>query len=141
MVLGWVSGRHMVQYYLGKTRVAPATVMLVGGICAIALFIVLRASPAGYGDMFLPRTDNSWQQWLHVSKYPPSLTYYSLELGLLALALAVMMKLEPFIGLRDSCDLTTTYVVAAIMLIWLYPECRWYRTLKTAHPTSILRFL
>jgi uncharacterized membrane protein len=174
MVLGWVFGRHMVQFESGKTRVAPATVLLVGGVCALAIFVALRLSPAGYGDMFLPRSSSAWQQWLHVSKYPPSLTYYSLELGLLALALWAMMKLEPVIGvrqngpflvfgqtalffylahrlvleipatyfgLRDTGDLTTTYVVAAAMLIWLYPACRWYRSFKAAHPTSFLRYI
>jgi hypothetical protein len=102
------------------------------------------------------------------------LTYYSLELGLLAVALAVMMKLEPMIGvrrngplfvfgqtamffylahrlvlevpatyfgLRDTGNLTTTYVVAAVMLVWLYPACLGYRALKAAHPTSFLRYL
>jgi uncharacterized membrane protein len=174
MVLGWVFGRHMVRFDLGQTRVKPTTVLLIGGLCAIALFVALRLSPAGYGDMFLPRTNDSWQQWLHVSKYPPSLTYYSLELGLLALALVVMIKLEPMIGvrkngplfvfgqtamffylahrlvleipatyfgLRDTGDLTTTYIVAAVMLAWLYPACLWYRALKAAHPTSFLRFI
>jgi uncharacterized membrane protein len=174
MILGWVFGRHVVRFELGKTRIPPTTVLLVGGVCALVLFVALRASPAGYGDMFLPRTNDSWQQWLHVSKYPPSLTYYSLELGLLALALTVMMKLEPVIGvwqngpllvfgqaamffylahrlvlevpatyfgLRGAGDLTTTYVVAAVMLIWLYPACRWYRSMKAAHPTSFLRYL
>ena len=174
MVLGWVFGRHMVRFDLGQTRVTPATVLLVGGLCALAVFVALRLSPAGYGDMFLPRTSSAWQQWLHVSKYPPSLTYYSLELGLVAVALAVMMKLEPkigvrengpllvfgqtamffylahrlvlevpatYFGLRDTGDLTTTYVVAGIMLAWLYPACRWYRSMKAAHPQSFLRYL
>jgi len=174
MVLGWVFGRHMVQFDLGKARVAPATVLLVAGIVLLAVFVALRLSPAGYGDMFLPRTSSIWQQWLHVSKYPPSLTYYTLELGLLALGLWVMMKLEPIIGvrqngpllvfgqtamffylahrlvlevpatyfgLRDTGNLTTTYVVAAAMLVWLYPACRWYRSLRAAHPNSFLRYL
>jgi uncharacterized membrane protein len=174
MVLGWVFGRHMVRFDLGKTRVPPTTVLLVGGACALALFVALRASPAGYGDMFMPRSSSLWQQWLHVSKYPPSLTYYTLELGLLAVALAVMMKLEPkigvrqngplyvfgqtamffylahrlvlevpatYFGLRDTGNLTTTYVVAALMLVWLYPACLGYRRLKAAYPTSFLRYL
>ena len=52
--------------------------------------------------MFLHRTGNSWEQWLHVSKYPPSLTYTSLELGLLCVCLALMMILEPLIGVRQN---------------------------------------
>jgi uncharacterized membrane protein YeiB len=124
--------------------------------------------------MFLPRSDDSWQQWLHVSKYPPSLTYYTLELGLLALCLWLLLKIEPVIGVRENGpllvfgqtamffylvhrlvmeipatyfglrgvgDLTTTYVVAAVMVLWLYPACLWYRSFKAAHPTSFLRYL
>lgn len=52
--------------------------------------------------MFLHRADNSWQQWLHVSKYPPSLTYYSLELGILFLCLALLRTLELQIGVREN---------------------------------------
>ena len=123
--------------------------------------------------MFLPRTDASWQQWLHVSKYPPSLTYVALELGLLGVILAALMKFEErigfrpngpilvfgqtamffylvhrlafevpatYFGLRGAGDLATTYIVAAIMLVALYPACRWYRTVKAAHPTSALKY-
>jgi hypothetical protein len=52
--------------------------------------------------MFLHRSDNSWEQWLHVSKYPPSLTYSALELGLLWLCLALLMTLEPVVGVRKN---------------------------------------
>lgn len=52
--------------------------------------------------MFLHRADNSWQQWLHVSKYPPSLTYYSLELGILFLCLAFLRTIELRIGVREN---------------------------------------
>ena len=38
-------------------------------------------------------------------------------------------------GLRGVGDLMTTYVVAAAVLLMLYPACRWYRT----HPRTILR--
>lgn len=173
MMAGWAFGRHIVDYDSGKTRISPKTVMLVAGIVALILFVVVRASQ-GYGDMFLPRTDNSWQQWLHVSKYPPSLSYYGLELGVLFLCLALLMKIEPLIGVRPNGpflvfgqtamffylvhrlvlevpatyfglrgvgDLTTTYVVAAILLVLLYPACRWYRTVKSAHPDSLLKYL
>jgi uncharacterized membrane protein len=38
---------------------------------------------------------DSWAllQWLHVSKYPPSITYDALELGLMAVILAFMFRL------------------------------------------------
>ena len=68
---------------------------------ALLVFAVVRGA-AGYGDMFLHRADQSWQQWLHVSKYPPSLTYTRLELGLLCLILATLMVFEERIGFRKN---------------------------------------
>jgi uncharacterized membrane protein len=38
--------------------------------------------------MRLLREDGTLVQWLHVSKYPPSLTFVALELGIMALVLA-----------------------------------------------------
>jgi uncharacterized membrane protein len=99
MVLGWVFGRHIVRFAAGKSRVAPATPLWIGGVGGLIVFAVVRAA-RGYGDMFLHRADNSWQQWLHVSKYPPSLSYAGLELGILCLALATLMVFEERIGFR-----------------------------------------
>jgi uncharacterized membrane protein len=173
MVLGWAVGRHMLQWDAGKARFSPAKVLLTAGAVALIVFAVVRAQQ-GYGDMFLHRTDNSWQQWLHVSKYPPSLTYYALELGILWLCLAFLMRIEPVIGvrrngvflvfgqtamffylvhrlvlevpatyfgLRGVGDLSTTYIVAIVMLVLLYPACRWFRSLKAAHPDSFLKYI
>ena len=44
--------------------------------------------------MWLHREDNSLVQWLHVSKYPPGISYTTLELGLMALLLSGLMALE-----------------------------------------------
>jgi len=173
MMLGWVLGRHITEFNAGGTRISPRTVLLVAGIVALAVFAVVRAS-SGYGNMFLPRTDHSWQQWLHVSKYPPSLSYDGLELGLLCLSLALLITIEPvigvrengvflvfgqtamffylahrlalevpatYLGLRGAGTLATTYAVSAVLLVLLYPACRWYRTVKAAHPASVLKYL
>jgi uncharacterized membrane protein len=101
MSLGWVFGRHMTEHASGKARLAPAQVLFFAGVSALTLFLVVRGLNS-YGNMFLPRADSSWQQWLHVSKYPPSLTYVTLELGLMSLILAGMLKLEPVIGVREN---------------------------------------
>ena len=172
MMLGWALGRHILNYNADKTRVAPATLLCVAGVLSLVVFFIVRAG-RGYGDMFLPRADGSWQQWLHVSKYPPSLTYYSLELGLLGLCLAFLMKIEPrvgvrangpllvfgqtamfyyllhrlvleipatYFGLRGIGNISTTYIVWALMLPPLYFTCRWYRTFKASHPDSFLKY-
>jgi uncharacterized membrane protein len=173
MMLGWVLGRHIVRFNAGKTTVTPSKVLVIAGILSILVFVVVRYFQ-DYGDMFLNRSDNSLRQWLHVSKYPPSLTYYGLELGLLALSLAMLIKIEArigvrqngpilvfgqtamffyllhrlileipatYFGLRGFGDITTTYIVWAILLVPLYYACIWYRKVKTAHPDSVLKYL
>ena len=52
------------------------------------------ATANGYGNMALLREDGSLVQWLHVSKYPPSLSFIALELGLAALCLAAFLRMD-----------------------------------------------
>jgi uncharacterized membrane protein len=172
MMLGWVFGRHIVEFNSGKSVISPKKILFIAGIILLALFFIVR-SFRGYGDMFLHRADNSWQQWLHVSKYPPSLTYYGLELGLLALCLALLIWIEPkvgvrpngpllvfgqtamffylvhrlvleipatYFGLRGFGDISTTYIIWALLLVPLYYACLWYRKVKTANPDSFLKY-
>jgi len=172
-ILGWVFGRHLIRYAAGQSKVSGRNVLWVSGVACLIVFFVFRAI-ARYGDMFLPRSDNSWEQWLHVSKYPPSLTYYSLELGILFLCLALLRTIELHIGVRENGPLyvfgqtamffylvhrlafeipatyfglrgfdglPATYISAAVALVLLYPACRWYRTVKAAHPKSLLKYI
>jgi uncharacterized membrane protein len=172
MMLGWVFGRHLIRFAAGLSSVSGRRVLVVCGFLALAVFAVVRWN-TGYGNMFLPRTDDSWQQWLHVSKYPPSLAYYALELGILFLALALLRTLElrigvrengvlyvfgqtamffyivhrlafeipaTYFGLRGVDGIAATYGAAAVMLVLLYPACLWYRRVKAAHPSSLLRY-
>jgi hypothetical protein len=46
-----------------------------------------------------------------------------------------------YFGLRGFDGLGATYGAAVVMLVLLYPMCRWYRTVKAAHPRSFLRYL
>lgn len=101
MMCGWAFGRYLIRFGLGKSRHPPAAILLVAGAGGLLAFAVVRYA-AGYGDMFLHRADNSWQQWLHVSKYPPSMTYAGLELGLLCVILAALMTFERRIGFRPN---------------------------------------
>jgi len=87
MMLGWAFGRHLA----GGGR--PERVLWVGGLAALAVFAVVRGID-GYGNLLLHRDDGSLLQWLHVAKYPPSLSFTALELGLMALVLAGLFRLE-----------------------------------------------
>jgi uncharacterized membrane protein len=74
---------------------APARVersLWLWGAGALVGFVLVRGVN-GYGNMGLARDDLSLVQWLHVSKYPPSLTYLLLELGLMAWLLAALFNL------------------------------------------------
>ena len=42
-----------------------------------------------------------------------------------------------YFGLRGVGNLTTTYVVAVVMLAALYPACLWFRSLKAARSTTV----
>jgi uncharacterized membrane protein len=100
-ILGWVFGRHLIKFAAGLSTVSGRNVLWMCGVLCLVVFAVVRGLN-GYGNMFLPRVGSSWQQWLHVSKYPPSVTYYALELGILFLCLALLRTLELRIGVREN---------------------------------------
>jgi uncharacterized membrane protein len=101
MVLGWVLGRHLIRHAAGLSAVSGKQVLWFSGAASLVVFAVVR-SLNGYGNMFVTRSDGSWQQWLHVSKYPPSMTYLALELGILFLCLAMLRTIEMKIGVREN---------------------------------------
>ena len=101
MILGWVFGRYLLSYKDGNTKIGPVTLLLTLGITALMAFAVIRYNN-GYGNMFLYREDNSWQHWLHVSKYPPSAAFTFLELGLMSVIMAMMIWFERLIGDRPN---------------------------------------
>jgi uncharacterized membrane protein len=90
MLFGFVFGR-MLSTKPERRRVQIGLAM--AGVTMIALFMVVRGAN-GYGNMGLPRYGGSLVQWLHVSKYPPSLSFVLLELGILSVALAVLQLVE-----------------------------------------------
>ena len=85
MILGWVCGKHM----LGKARFNPVGFFTMSGVFSIIVFLIVRGLNQ-YGNMGLWRYDNSILQWLHVSKYPPSLSFAALELGVMFFILAFL---------------------------------------------------
>jgi uncharacterized membrane protein len=94
MMLGWAFGAHLLAL---RRRGVPASDAAAGcaaaGLAALALFAGVRAWN-GYGNLGVLRDDGSLVQWLHVAKYPPSLAFGALELGLMALLLALLLALQ-----------------------------------------------
>lgn len=101
MVLGWVFGRYLLRYQEGKVDIRPSPLLLLWGLLGLGVFVAVKAFN-GYGNMFLLRDDGSWLQGLQVSKYPPSLAFCGLELGLLCLCLSALIVLEPRVGVRRN---------------------------------------
>ena len=91
MMLGWVLGRRLI---IEPSRSwASHRLLMTSGWFALTLFVILRGFD-GYGNMFMQLEGDTLVHWLHVSKYPPSLTYSLLELGLMAITLSLLMRLE-----------------------------------------------
>jgi uncharacterized membrane protein len=89
MALGWVLGRRLMTWRLeGPEDRTPRKLATYGAIM-LGTFVVLRGID-GYGNMLLHRDSLSFVQWLHVSKYPPSATFTTLELGIAFLLLAAL---------------------------------------------------
>jgi uncharacterized membrane protein len=89
MTLGWVVGGWAQR--TARDRLARG--LFAGGLAALLGFAALRWANA-WGNASLLRTGDSLLQWLHVSKYPPSVTFALLELGLMAVILSGMVWLE-----------------------------------------------
>jgi len=85
MILGWVCGTYMLK----KEAFSPVRFFALAGAACLTVFFIARGFNK-YGNMLLYRYDNSILQWLHVSKYPPSLTFSALELGLMFVLLSLL---------------------------------------------------
>jgi peptidoglycan/LPS O-acetylase OafA/YrhL len=73
-------------------RVTPR-VLLQLAFWAFVLFAALRWLD-GFGNQQLHRRSDDWLEWLHCSKYPPSITYFAMELGIAFVLLAALTAAE-----------------------------------------------
>ena len=89
MMMGWGTA----EVARSAPQAFPRRIALAG-VVALALFFLFRGLN-GWGNMALLREDGSLVQWLHVSKYPPSVAYDGLELGIAWLLLALFLVWRP----------------------------------------------
>jgi uncharacterized membrane protein len=92
MMAGWVLGRWLIATRTQPLASRARTLALVG-VALLAAFAIVRGVD-GYGNWGLYRDSLAPLQWLHVAKYPPSLSYTTLELGLAFLLLAFFLLFE-----------------------------------------------
>jgi uncharacterized membrane protein len=90
MMIGWALGRWLL---VPQPRGSRVRVLMLGSAGLLALFVLVRGID-GYGNWDLHRDSSSVLQWLHVSKYPPSVSYGGLELGIALLVLAAFVAID-----------------------------------------------
>jgi uncharacterized membrane protein len=114
MMVGWAFGSYLVAK--PEERRVRATLTAAGAL-SLLVFAVVRGLN-GYGNMRLARDDGSIVQWLHVSKYPPSLSYTALELGIMAVLLALFLELRRRAGDRPALPLRVLGVFGGVALFY-----------------------
>ncbi len=90
MLFGWALGRWLLTR---PERSVQARTYVVLGVGLLGAFGVVRGID-GYGNWNLHRDSLAVLEWLHVAKYPPSLSYTCLELGLAFVFLAGFTVLD-----------------------------------------------
>jgi len=93
MMIGWVFGERLIAEPSFSSM--PYRLLMTCAWFALTLFVVIRGAD-GYGNMYMQLEGDTLINWLHISKYPPSLVYTLIELGLMALILSLLMRLESF---------------------------------------------
>lgn len=104
MVLGWVFGTWLAQIPREGREQRAAKMLLICGGAALGVFVLQRLGN-GYGNFWITRTDDDLLRWLQVSKYPASLAFHALELGIMALCLAGMFRLSIRVPVRENTPL------------------------------------
>jgi uncharacterized membrane protein len=138
---------------------------------SFVLYIALRAAN-GFGNAAAPRLDDSLQQWLNVSKNPPSLAFLGLEFGFLGLTLAsfawaqerghafkaltvfgqtalffymlhfyVLVAAALATGTMQKLGIPGALVGAALLVLAMYPLCRWYLGYKRRRDNLFTRYV
>ncbi len=134
------------------------------GIACLVGFAVIRLLN-GFGNIH-PVDGSGWIAFLNVTKYPPSLAFLLLTMGMNLIALSLLSRLRGWwrsrsaplmvfgqsalafyllhlyvyalagLGFPDGSSRTVMYAVWLLGLVVLYPVCRRYRTFKQGRPTD-----
>lgn len=93
-VIPWLAVAAAGMFFARWWRTQPATAekrIWIIGAAFLLLAIALRAA-GGWGNIRLPR-DSSWIEFLNNVKYPPSLVFWSMSVGINLLLLALLIRL------------------------------------------------
>lgn len=91
LVCGYLWGRALFD---GNARTVDVGRFALRTLVPLLPLFFLFRGLNGFGNAHAPRMDDGLQQWLNVSKNPPSLAFLALELPLLGVALALFSRLD-----------------------------------------------
>lgn len=161
-----VLGMLFAKEFLRNRESARKKIFIFGSLFLL-LFFVIRLL-GGFGNIHSP-AQPGWIGFLNVTKYPPSLVFILLTLGINMLILFILEKINPgkaakplltfgrtpfffyvlhlylyaVIGIffPDGMAFLWMYLIWAAGLFILYPLCRWYGNFKNkTAPHSFWRF-
>ena len=87
---GAAAGLYFAHWWRGNPVQASRRVWIVGAVLLLA-GVALREA-GGWGNIRLPR-DAGWIEFLNNVKYPPSLVFWTMSLGIALLLLALLIRL------------------------------------------------
>jgi uncharacterized membrane protein len=90
----WLAGAAAGMYFGSWWQSAPESArrrVWMIGVALLCAGVAVRAA-GGWGNIRLPR-DNSWIEFLNNVKYPPSLVFWTMSLGIDLLVLALLIRL------------------------------------------------
>jgi uncharacterized membrane protein len=134
-VLGFALGAWLRRDARQTYRALPA---VAAGL--LVLFVALRFLD-GFGNI-RPRMGNDWIDWLNMVKYPPSLTFLALTLGIDLLLLTLFSRVEQW----DAATLKPLVVFGRVPLffyiahLFLYDTLGWLFTPNGAGPLVMYAF-
>jgi uncharacterized membrane protein len=159
-VIPWlgVTAFGMCFGYWWKRHPAGQSNVWVWGAALLLIGIALRAA-GGWGNIVAAR-DSGWIEFLNNVKYPPSLVFWTISVGLNLLLLAMLMRLpaiKPLIVFgqtplffylahfyllaaisysffQTAASLQAAYLIWLLVIALLYPVCAWYRRFKSSKP-------
>ena len=165
-VLPWlaVAAFGMFFGWLWKHQPAVRERVWLVGLILIAIAVATRAW-GGPGNIIAAR-DSGWIEFLNNVKYPPSLVFWTLSVGIDLMLLAGLMRLphpdrSPLMvfgqtplffyvvhfyvleGIAlaffpEAAPFGTMYLVWAMLLVLMYGLCTWYRNFKMQKPRESL---
>ena len=167
-LIPWVGVTGLGILFARPAKADPRRACRIAGFTGAALlllFLVIRAA-GGFGN--LNEVPAGWMGFLNVVKYPPSLAFLSVTLGMNFLLISGWGLVEPFLGktrhpllvfgrtalffylvhlwvygligffFPEGSSLAVMYFVWLAGLILLYPLCYWYNSYKQAKPVTSL---